>query len=457
VLPLSLLEELSTLPTSVASAQGALEHDLLGQYTGLDMIIENRLHHTIVQRKLTPRMPLLMPRMEEALKEAFTQWFPQITIDDGWVEFQPYQALGRISARIGAEAIVGPEFCKNEGWLDISFNYTESREFASKFEGCDSFSLTVHSVFRTIVVLRFLPGWAQGLVCYLLPSYWQGQKHIKNAQALLGPKIQDLMERNDAGKWMPSDDSADDLNILSWLSHMAKGRDRNPRVIAHVQVLVALAAVHTTLLRMVNVLYDVTAAGPELREELMSEIKLTPASEWDDALLNQLPRLDSVMRESQRISPPTTLGMKRLFKTSHTFQDGTHIPAGTYVCLPIHAIENDSRHTPNPDTFDGLRSYRECEERQNAGNIDKATAAEHLFSTPTQTILNFGYGKTACPGRFFASVVIKMVVVKMLSEYEFQFLPGTQRPDNLMVHEFLFTWPWQKMLVRRRKDGQCPF
>lgn len=294
------------------------------------------------------------------------------------------------------------------------------------------------------------------MVAPLLPSYWEGQRYIQLAIKTLRPNIQDLMDKHDAGVWAPEDDNVDDLNILNWLSAMAKGRDRDARVIAHVQVLVALASVHTTLLRIVNVLYDIIAAGPSLHDSLLGEIAAIEDSEWAaGTAFDRLHKLDSVLRESQRLSPPTTLGLKRLFKEPYTFTNGTHVTAGTYVCMPITAIENDPENTPNPEKYDGLRAYRQWEEAQSKG--DKVAAKEALFTTPTKSILNFGYGKSACPGRFFAGAVIKIALVKLLSEYDFAFVDGASRPKNLEVHEFLFTWPWQKLLIRRKKHGICPF
>jgi hypothetical protein len=128
VLPHSLLEQLSALPGSVAAPHSALEQDLLGPHTGLNLILENRLHHSIVQRKLTPRLPLLTPRLEEELSDAVEAFFPKFEDSgaDGWTRFQPYQVLGKISAQLAARALVGPKLCKNKEWLDISVNYTES-------------------------------------------------------------------------------------------------------------------------------------------------------------------------------------------------------------------------------------------------------------------------------------------------------------------------------------------
>lgn len=318
---------------------------------------------------------------------------------------------------------------------------------------CVGPQLTCCVVFRTVVVLRCIPRWMHPMLSRWLPSYWEGWRLLRGGQKLLGPKVQELLDRNNAGTWQPQDDKPEDLNVLSWLASLAKGRDRNADIIGHVLVMVALAAVHTTLLRMVNVLYDVMGAGPELQADLLSEVSAVADRGWHDNgnPYDALEKLDSVLRESQRLSPPTTLGMKRLFKESYTFQDGTHVPSSTYVCLPVYAIENDREKVPDREEFDGLRAYR-------ASRLgDAGSASEHLFSSPGPTFLNFGYGKTACPGRFFASVVVKMVIVKALTDYEFKFTPGSGRPKNIIAHEFLFTWPWTKILVRRKKRGSCPF
>jgi hypothetical protein len=130
VLPHSLLEQISAIPGSIASPHGALENDLLGPHTGLNLILEIRLHHSIVQRKLTPNLPSLVPRLEEELGAAIDDYFPKFEKvgEDGWTMFQPYQVLAKVSAQLAAKALVRPELCRNEMWLDISVNYTESRE-----------------------------------------------------------------------------------------------------------------------------------------------------------------------------------------------------------------------------------------------------------------------------------------------------------------------------------------
>lgn len=278
------------------------------------------------------------------------------------------------------------------------------------------------------------------------------------AKKLLGPKTQELLELNDKGTWKPEMSNEEDMNVLNWLIDASRGRDRDAGTIAHVQVLLALASVHTTLLRMVNVLYDLTENGPELSKNIQSEIDDVANSPpgWTNSAYDNLFMLDSVLRESQRMSPPTTLGMKRYFKEPYTFENGIFIPKETYACMATYAIENDPDHTPHPDAFDGLRAYRALIQSQQEGQEDRH-AKDFLFSSTGRTVLNFGYGKTACPGRFFASLILKMVFVKLLSGYDFQFMDGKTRPSNYMIHEFLFCWPWQKVLVKSKKTDTCPF
>ncbi|KAK7225222.1 hypothetical protein V2G26_013225 [Clonostachys chloroleuca] len=443
ILPHALLKELAGLPVTVASPQRALERDLLGHYTGVSLLVESQLHHSIMQRRLTPRIPLLIPRMERTVAQAFEKHFPN---DDDWTEIQPSKILGPILAKVAAEALVGPEFSHDPTWVDISTHYTET-------------------VFATAAALRILPTWMQGAVAPLLPTLRAVRRYLAQAKRLLSSRISDLIRRNDDLDDM--NDSTDENNMLAWLAGQAKGKDRDPNAIAQALVLLSLASVHTTLLRVVGVLYDVTAAGHDLRHELLDEIYMAGMADggWGPDAYGRLRKMDSVMRESQRLSPPSVIGMKRVFVRAHTFADGTHVPAGAYACMAIHAIENDESHTPDADRFDGLRSFRTWEEereKQMAGKskasaINSSSGNPFLFETPTPTSLNFGYGRTACPGRSFASHAIKMVLVKLFGDYEFQFLPGSGRPPNVMAHEFMFTSPEQKILVRRSRKALCPF
>ncbi|PVH97495.1 cytochrome P450 [Periconia macrospinosa] len=428
LLPLNLLEELSSIPNHIASRNKALEHDLLGRYTGISLILDSRLHHTIIQRKLTPRLEQVAPVLEGELAGLFEEYLPASS--DRWTIFQPHHVFAKISSRLSARMLVGPELCRNEEWLEVSVKFTES-------------------LFTSVAILRFLPPCIRSFVGPLLPSYWQSRNYLRIAKGLLSPVFEKLLEEHDTGKWELDNTNEANLNMIAWLVDSAKGADRDASTLAHIEVLLALASVHTTLQRLISTLYDLTA-NPSYIEDILQEIGEVQSSGWSISSYAKLRKMDSILRESQRMSPPTIVGMKRIFQAPYTFTTGFHVPAGAHVCLPTFAIENDPAVTPSPEIFDGLRSYR----KRLASKVSShGKDQEHIFTTPEKTMLGFGFGKTACPGRFFADVVLKMVCVKMFQEYEFKFMEAQSRPKNFVLHDWIFTRPWDTMMVRKKNNG----
>ena len=278
-----------------------------------------------------------------------------------------------------------------------------------------------------------------------MPSYWRGRRYFRQAREVLGPYIQARLDALSEGKELK--DAFLEPSALNWLVDIAEGTERNFPRLAHTETVLSLAGIHTMLLRQLSVIYDLTA-HPEYMEGLRSEIA-SLAPNWDKASYARLRQLDSFMRESQRLAPPTVLGLKRIMQQPYTLEDGTHLPKGAYVCVAAHSIENDPNIFPEPEKFDGMRNLK-YEGSDPDSNV-------HAFASTEINVLGFGYGKTACPGRFFASLVIKMSIVKLISEYEFEFMPGHGRPKSWVVHEFLFASPWDKIQMRRREKPTCPF
>lgn len=214
----------------------------------------------------------------------------------------------------------------------------------------------------------------------------------------------------------------------------------------------------TTLQSMVNVFYDLVETGPELTNELLAEIEEVAASSeaWTPHSYEKLHKMDSVFRESQRASPPMIMAMKRLFLEPYTFSNGFHAAKGTFVCMETCEMEEVPGQYPKPPVFDGLRSYRAALEIQTKENTSDYPR-DWLFSSPSRDILSFGFGKGACPGRFIASRFLKILYVKLLTEYEFKYMEGDGPASKIMAYEFYFRSPGQKLLVRRKKEAKSPF
>lgn len=84
------------------------------------------------------------------------------------------------------------------------------------------------------------------------------------------------------------------------------------------------------------------------------------------------------------------------------------------------AVYSDEAHYPDSSTFDGLRHYKL---RRSGTGTDHA---RNQFVTTNEQNLAFGYGKHACPGRFFAANEIKMIVAKMVLDYDVKMPNGIE-------------------------------
>jgi cytochrome P450 len=77
---------------------------------------------------------------------------------------------------------------------------------------------------------------------------------------------------------------------------------------------------------------------------------------------------------------------------------------------------------------------------------------KHLAGQTSPDNLAFGYGKLACPGRAFSVGEVKLILARLLSQYEFQFPERIQsRPKNLYADENVFPDPNANVMIRIRR------
>lgn len=91
---------------------------------------------------------------------------------------------------------------------------------------------------------------------------------------------------------------------LSFLIKNSEEDDRGADNIALLQLVLSLAAIHTTSMTFLNMIYDLCdhpeAVGP-LRDEIERELPATGIIEKTS--ISKLRKMDSFMKESQRLSP----------------------------------------------------------------------------------------------------------------------------------------------------------
>lgn len=105
-----------------------------------------------------------------------------------------------------------------------------------------------------------------------------------------------------------------------------------------------------------------------------------------------------------------------------------------FIEVPAGGMNNDPEIFPDPEVFDPLRFYklREAKELATSGTKAAEVVMQAQFVSVGTTHLTFGYGKHACPGRFFAVNEIKMIMANIICNYEIKLPEGvTERYENL--------------------------
>lgn len=97
---------------------------------------------------------------------------------------------------------------------------------------------------------------------------------------------------------------------------------------------------------------------------------------------------------------------------------------------------------PNAHEFDGYRFLR----------IREQAGQEHVaqFVSTSPEHLGFGYGRAACPGRFFAANELKIALCHILTKYDLKM--GTGSEPRALTHGFFFIAnPVARLTIRRRR------
>ncbi|KAJ5775183.1 uncharacterized protein N7511_000194 [Penicillium nucicola] len=444
VLPIKYQEELRKLGPLKLSSLHAQYENALGQYTNI--IIDSYIPATTVRKKLTPALARIVPHVIDELRDAFNAVLPDC--EDTWFKIDPNELFTRLIALATSRVMAGEVLRRNEEWLNLASSYPRNVGLA-------------------VILLRPFPAWLRPLVAIFLPPVRQMKQQLRFAKDLFVPMIH---ERKQAAT-DPAYTSPDDF--LQWMIDLGdeKGETLDPEILAHhMLLLVTLAVVHTSSMALHHILHDLIAM-PEYLEPLREEIKRTLPDGWykgTKTALSEQHRLDSFMRESQRLNPPGELSVHRIVREEILLHDGLVLPVGTHVCFAAGPISKDINFLPDhPEAFDGFRWCRESQDRYalspelaashtvSNGDEKEKKATENMLATPASfvtispTNMHFGFGVQACPGRFFAANTLKAILSRIILDFDFK-VAGNGRPANIHVGEHILPSINSQVLFRKR-------
>lgn len=206
-----------------------------------------------------------------------------LDFQDNWTPTKVHSIFLNLVARISARIFVGFPLCRNKDWLETSIQYTEN-------------------VFRTVTIMRLFPQFLQPVVSLFVPPAWNVPRNLHFAQKLIVPLVIERKKAMDSRN--PNDQKPNDL--LQWMIDAANEDEGKPNKLAHRQLLLTLAAIHTSTMAATHVILDLYERREylqPLREEIEQAVKEDEG--WQKTTLNRMQKLDSFLKESQRMSPPS--------------------------------------------------------------------------------------------------------------------------------------------------------
>jgi cytochrome P450 len=285
-------------------------------------------------------------------------------------------------------------------------------------------------VFTVVFIMRFVPAFLQSTVVWLLPWKWSLVRSWKTIQRVVVPEIE--RRRREAATSAASQDA------ISWMVKDGKpGLEQDPHVLGKLVGALTGGATYSTAGLVSGVMGNL-AVRPVLLGELRDEIQCVHdqiGGRWTKEHLNNLPKLDSVMKETARLTPAAMVLYSRHVEADFTLSTGLAMRRGDNITtVPSVRSMSPEIYGGDPAVFDGLR---------------------HLGGQPFRRVdhdvLTWGSGRWACPGRFVANTIGKLVLVRLIQGYDWQLVGGRQLSD-LEMHEFALFNPFTRIEFRRR-DG----
>ncbi|UQC81117.1 ent-kaurene oxidase, partial [Colletotrichum lupini] len=170
--------------------------------------------------------------------------------------------------------------------------------------------------------------------------------------------------------------------------------------------------------------HDAFLTRPQLMEDVRAEIVAVLRKEgWTKSALFNMKLLDSVIKEAQRLKPTTSATMNRKATSQVKLPGGLVLEKGDRCMADLGSMVDPNVY-PDPLEFDGYRFFR-------MRGDPKMDSKAHLVSTSVSH-MGFGHGLHACPGRFFASNEVKVLLCHLLHKYDWKLDSGFEHT----IHEF---------------------
>ncbi|GLB40935.1 putative cytochrome P450 [Lyophyllum shimeji] len=432
-----LSETLRSAPDNVLSAWEANRDLLQIDYTLDRRLLEDPYHMNIIRTTLNKNLGSLLPHMLDETAHAFETEIGTKLGKHEWTPIPARETFTQIVCQVSSRAFVGLPVCRNRDYCKLSIKFTTH-------------------VMAAAATINLFPRTMRPLVGFL---YNKLSGHQARMYKLLGPEIEARKRRYlETGV-----DYADKPNdMLSWVMEAATpGTERATSALALRMLAINFMAIHTTYVAFAHTVYNLASQQhylDVLRDEVESHLDLSNGpTHWTVEDLEGCVKLDSFIKESLRLNSLGAIALPRKALIPFQLPDGTMIPPGAILTVASGAVQRDSAHYDRAEEFDGLR-FAKLREKAAARSSRTGCAREHdamyRLTAAGPRFFAFGGGKHICPGRFFAALELKCMLVHLLLNYDVKTEVEGIRPLDDWMGPTSMPSSRAKILFRRRKTNQ---
>ncbi|KAJ3566941.1 hypothetical protein NP233_g6679 [Leucocoprinus birnbaumii] len=414
------LDELRKAPDEVLSFQEAVNDQTQIKYTLGAPIADDQYHTATVRSSLTRNLAIRFDDVKDEIAKAFKVYVPPT---EDWVSVPAYNTVMHIVARTSNRYFTGLPLCRDEGYVSLQERFTIDVIIGARIINC-------------------FPDFLKPVVGQYLTTV---PKSVKRAVDYLGPMVEErLAEIDEHGANWPGKPN----DLISWLLEIAEGYQRTVHDIVLRILAINFAAIHTSTMSFTQALYDL-AIHPEYVAEMREEAEnVIREHGWTKAAMGQMRKIDSFLKESQRLNSVGSVQMMRKTLKDWTLSDGTVIPAGSFVGVASDPMNREKSAFEDSNNF---KAFRFSEMRDGDGELD---SIKHQMVALNLDTIVFGHGRHACPGRFFAVNELKAIFAYCILHYDVRLEGGSrERPKNLKYEANIAPNMKAKVMFRRRSTS----
>ncbi|KAF8552481.1 cytochrome P450 [Imleria badia] len=395
------LEELTRASDKELSSAQAINDQVQIEYTLGPEVLHNPYHVSVVRLRLTRNLEGLYPEIRDEIVTSLAE-----VLDlrgNEWKCVSALSSIEKVICRTTNRVFVGLPLCRNPDWIDLNIR------LAARF------TKVPQGIMRAVKLLG--------------PIIEERQKYVHEYGAM----------------W---DDKPNDL--LSWLMEEAEGPELTPEHLTTRVLGVNFAAIHTSSNSFTQALFYL-AGNPQYIRPLREEVEgIVEKEGWSKVALSKMRKVDSFLKECQRIEGISVAALTRKALKDFTFSDGTFIPKGTSIAVASRSLHYERNFYSNPEVFEPFRFAHMDEESE-----------KHQFTSTTTEYLAFGHGRQAWyslssdflyPGRFFAANELKSMLAHIVVTYDVQLEDNARYPASLRIGSLIAANPRAKVMFRNRVD-----